>query len=203
MRRFSGLIGWRAAVFIICLGCLRVSIAETAQAPTIASSAAGSSDETLTQKITSYVETCKATGFDPWHLACSTCKILPSSVQTTCQHCCQNYKTLDSQATRYSGAIVVDTGSSSALNDFFREDGDIVQNQKKGVKRKNLDMGGGARMFQQLFMQPSLVLWYDRDPPSESASLEKLSADAVEITTLDGLSRDDIREMLLALLPDK
>lgn len=97
---------------------------------------------------------------------------------------------------------MVDTGSSPALKEFIEEDKELVWKQKKGIKRKEVDMGGGDGMF-QFYSQPSLVLWYDKDPPSETDSLEKLSEAAVEIMTLDGLGRDDIREMLLALLPDQ
>jgi hypothetical protein len=109
---------------------------------------------------------------------------------------------LDSHATRYEGAIVVDTGSSSALEEFLREDKDIVWRKKRGIKIKKVDMGGGGGMF-QLFSQPSVILWFDQDPPTETLSVEKLSDESVEVMTLDGLGRDDIREMLLALLPDK
>jgi hypothetical protein len=98
---------------------------------------------------------------------------------------------------------VVNTGSSSSLEEFLKEDKDTVWNKKKGIKIKSVDMGGGGGMF-QLFAQPSLILWYDKDPPSpEHSSVEQLSFESVEMMTLDGLGRDDIREMLLALLPDQ
>lgn len=90
------------------------------------------------------------------------------------------------------------------MEEFYREDKDAVWDQKKGrIKIKKVDVGGGGGLF-QLFAQPSMILWYDKDIPasSEKASLEALSEDAVEVMALDGLSRDDIREMLLALLSD-
>jgi hypothetical protein len=185
---------------VLCLGSVSLPFS-TAEMPSNVPTIASRTPDTETTT-SLYIENCKRAGFDPWHLACDTCTILPTSVQETCQYCCQSYKTLDSQATRYAGAILIDTGSSSALEEFYREDKDIVWNQKKGIKRKKADMGGSGGMF-QLYAQPSLILWYDKDPPSESSSLEKLSEDAVEIMTLDGLGRDDIREMLLALLPDQ
>lgn len=194
-----------AAWFLILgLGYCQTLVAETTEAagaPTIASTS-GARDSTF-MTTTMYIEKCKKAGFDPLQLACSTCSILPASVQDTCQFCCQSYKTLDAQATRYVGAILVDTGSSQALQEFINEDRELVWKQKKGIQRKEIDVGGGGGGMFQFYAQPSLVLWYDKDPPSETGSLEKLSKAAVEITTLDGLGRDDIREMLLALLPDK
>jgi hypothetical protein len=188
---------------------LAVSSAQIAETPVIVtpttSSAAFSTMMTTTTK--SYIQNCNKAGFDPWTLACSTCTILPISVQEACQKCCQKFKTLDSQAIRYQGAIVVDTGSSSALEEFFREDKDIVWKKKKGIKIKAMDYkkgGSGGGIFQLFSQQPSLILWYDNDPPSpETSSVEKLVDESVEMMTLDGLGRDDIREMLLALLPDQ
>jgi hypothetical protein len=72
--------------------------------------------------------------------------------------------------------------------------------QKEGLHMKKIE-GGGMFQFQP---RPSVILWYDDDLPggTDGRSLESLTATAVEVFTLDGLSRDDIREMLEVLLPD-
>ena len=153
----------------------------------------------------SYVEACKQKGFDPWHLACSTCSLLPASAMETCRSCCQSYKTLERQAKRYEAAILVDSGFSSSVEEVLREDQEIISSRKKGLMiKKSVNGGGGGGLF-QMYAEPSLILWYSTPPSAsmESSSLQQLSDDAEEVTTLDGFSRDDIREMLLALLPDK
>ena len=56
-----------------------------------------------------------------------------------------------------------------------------------------------------------LQMWYEKNIPSLCdkddemmlSSLDDLTALADEVTILNGLGRDDIREMLMALLPDK
>jgi hypothetical protein len=156
------------------------------------------------QTTNTYVNNCLRSGFDPWQLSCSTCSILPESVRETCLSCCQSFKTLDKKARRYGGAILVSTGYPSSVEEFLKEDSEKILNQKAGLHIKNVDGGGGMFQFQA---RPSAILWYDNNDNLQdgvnSRSLESLFTNAVEVFTLDGLSRDDIREMFEALLPDR
>ena len=98
----------------------------------------------------------------------------------------------------------MDNGFSSAVEEVLREDREKITDQKKGWMVKKVEGSGGGGLF-QMYAEPSVILWYSSPPPAtvESSSLQQLSDTAEEVTTLDGFSRDDIREMLLALLPDK
>ena len=99
----------------------------------------------------------------------------------------------------------MDNGFSSAVEEVLREDREKITDQKKGWMVKKVESGGGGGGLFQMYAEPSVILWYSSPPPAtvESSSLQQLSDTAEEVTTLDGFSRDDIREMLLALLPDK
>jgi hypothetical protein len=139
-----------------------------------------------------FARDCMAIGFDPWQLACSTCNFLPRSVQVKCLSCCQSYKTIEKQARRYEAALLIDRGSSSEVQNLLNDDYDKIMEQKKGLQVKRVQGGG---MF-----HPSSILWFDEVPTEgDDGFLEALAS---EVMILDGLKRDDIREMLQAFLPD-
>jgi len=112
--------------------------------------------------------------------------------------CCQSFKTLEKKARRYKGAVLVNTGFPEAVDELLREDGEKIKKTKTGLRIKEIESSG---MF-QFQAQPSVVLWFDT-MPSEAEDLESLTSNAVDMMLLQDLSRDDIREMLLALLPDR
>lgn len=141
-----------------------------------------------------YVRDCMDTGFDPWQLACSTCNILPKSVKEKCFSCCQSYKNLEKKARRFEAALLLDSGLTPAVDELLNEDYDNIMKQKRGLQVRKLQ---GGSMFQK---EPSTILWFDKAlDPRESSALETLAS---EVMVLDGLSRDDLRDMLLSLLPD-
>ncbi|KAL3908913.1 MAG: hypothetical protein SGILL_008298, partial [Bacillariaceae sp.] len=104
-------------------------------------------------------------------------------------------------------AVLVDTSSSAAVEEFLREDVDTVLEQKQGLQVKRME-NNNRDMFQSMYhasqSEPCKILWYksENDVPAnlEQASLQTTASESM---TLEGLSRDDLREMLLALLPDK
>mmetsp|Transcript_18403 Transcript_18403/g.40074 ORF Transcript_18403/g.40074 Transcript_18403/m.40074 type:complete len:237 (-) Transcript_18403:366-1076(-) len=163
----------------------------------------------------SYIEGCKRSGFDPLQLACTTCTILPANHQSRCNDCCQSYKTLEKQSKRYQLAIlVVNPGVPEAVKELLRDDKDRIL-ERKGPKRfmvhdkSDDEEDEMARMMGMLYgrrQEPSGILWFDKPPPRRSLSLEELSDMADDFTVLAsghrGLGRDDIRDMLLTLLPD-
>ena len=149
------------------------------------------------------LEECKALGFDPFQLACDTCKLLPASAQSSCEACCQPYKSIENQRThRYAGAVLFHSdggGLSSEVSTFLEEDLENVHSQKGKSRLQLLELSGGGSLFHR---QPSGIFFFD-DIPSSLQDFRKLQQEAKEIIIVDGWKRDDIRDMILALLPDK
>lgn len=155
----------------------------------------------------SFLKDCRSSGFDPIQLACTTCSILPEKYQIKCMDCCQSYKTLEKRSKRYEMAYLLNTGFPESVREFVREDKDGILEQK-GSSRFHVEdyavdrnMMGMMGMFQQ---EPSAIFWFDK-PTSFDAPLDEILQNADEITVLSGrgLGRDDMRDMLLTLLPDK
>ena len=149
------------------------------------------------------LEECKALGFDSFQLACDTCKLLPASAQSSCEACCQPYKSIENQRThRYAGAVLFHSdggGLSSEVSTFLEEDLENVHSQKGKSRLQLLELSGGGSLFHR---QPSGIFFFD-DIPSSLQDFRKLQQEAKEIIIVDGWKRDDIRDMILALLPDK
>ena len=153
------------------------------------------------------LEECKALGFDPFQLACDTCKLLPAPAQSSCEACCQPYKSIENQRThRYAGAVLFHSdgggfggGLSSEVSTFLEEDLETVHSQKGKSRLQLLELNGGGSLFHR---QPSGIFFFD-DMPSSLQDFRKLQQEAKEIIIIDGWKRDDIRDMILALLPDK
>jgi hypothetical protein len=87
------------------------------------------------------------------------------------------------------------------INTLLEEDLERIHDEKGSdrvlIKRTS---GGGGGMFR---MPPAAIFWFEETPPSTSDMFE-LEEKAVETIFLDqGWKRDDMRDMLLALLPDK
>ena len=166
----------------------------------------------------SYIKNCKLAGFDPSQLSCTTCKLLPKQHKNKCEECCSSYKTLDKQSKRYKAAILIDTGSK-AVEELLIEDKDKILEQKTGLHIKKVNISGGNDMMMQMMMmqpEPSVILWFEKSPydddgdgqllsssASDDTFLDSLTGQADEVMILDGLGRDDIREMLMDLLPDR
>ena len=154
-----------------------------------------------------FLNDCRNAGFDPMQLACTTCELLPPKHQTKCGECCQSYKTLEKRSKRYEMAYLLNTGYPESVREFVREDKDKVLEQK-GDSRFHVqdyavdrNMMGMMGMFQQ---EPSAIFWFD-EPIDIDADLQQIvqSADEITVLTGRGLGRDDMRDMLLTLLPDK
>jgi hypothetical protein len=150
----------------------------------------------------SSVSACRAAGFDPWQLSCATCKILPEAVVAKCRACCQSYKTSEKRTHRYEGAILLyaknpNPDLSSEIDTLLKEDLEKIEAQKGKDRLRVVSIRGGS-YYQP---SPSWILWFDELPLSEDIS--ELQSKAKETIILDGWKRDDVRDMLLALLPDK
>ena len=151
---------------------------------------------------------CRAAGFDPYQLACSTCHLLPDAVQETCGSCCLSYKTLEKRTQRYQGAVLIHPNGSNGMSFFPQVDNMIEEDWKdlvalKGSKKLMLKDSSSQPMF------PSTLLWFKDNEnfplPTQvkSMTVSDLSRRAAETVVLEGWKRDDLREMLKAILPDQ
>lgn len=150
---------------------------------------------------TSSLETCRSAGFDPYQLACSTCNLLPAANQETCRSCCVSYKTLEKSATRYGAAVLLHPrqfgGYFKDLSEMVDEDWDELLKQKGSDRLVMKDVSMTSR-------RPSLLWFHEKDLPSdiENISVEDLEVLAAEKVDLQGWKRDDIREMIKAIVYD-
>jgi hypothetical protein len=158
-----------------------------------------------------WVATCRNQGFDPEQLACSTCDILPLLVDE-CRACCQDWLDTPHMNKPYEAAILIDRGSlSTELSQFLSEDWDSVVSNKGGTSRlrrveqyPTLGHTGGGSRSQSFFSssyQPSTILFFNDKAEAKEKDVDLLTTKAVETVSLDGMKRDDIKNMLLALLP--
>jgi len=173
------------------------------------------------------LEACRTAGFDPYQLACSTCDLLPMTTplqeeqQTQCKSCCLSYKTLEKTSRRYGAAVILyahkdyeASGSSffSDLNSLIKEDWtDLVQLKGKNhVILKDIS----SMQMSEYYHRPTL-LWLDDDTNNkdkkkvatlnsdlESMTVHELIKIASDRVDLMGWKRDDIREMIKAIVPD-
>jgi hypothetical protein len=156
-----------------------------------------------------WVATCRSQGFDPEQLACSTCDILPLHFTDECRACCQEWLDTPHMNKPYEAAILVDRGSlSTELSQFLTDDWDSVVSNKGGASRLRRveqypTLGGSARSqsFFSSTYQPSTILFFNDKAEAKEKDVDLLTSKAVETVSLDGMKRDDIKNMLLALLP--
>jgi hypothetical protein len=148
------------------------------------------------------VESCRQQGFDPFQLSCSVCEILPESVTESCKSCCLPYKTLEKRNRRFQYAVLMapDANVYGEISTLLEEDLERIHNEKGSDRFLVKRISGGGGMYR---MPPAAIFWFDEAPPSTSSDVFELEEKAVETIFLDqGWKRDDMRDMLLALLPD-
>jgi len=108
-------------------------------------------------------------------------------------------------------AVMINTGYPEAVSELIREDLDKIHEQKgsgrfhirDSVDDRSMGMGMMGLMFRQT---PSVIFWFEKSIGIDdlTTDMEQLEKEADEATVISGrgLGRDDIRDMLLALLPD-
>ena len=168
--------------------------------------------EIRTNSALNYLGDCRRAGFDPMQLACTTCSILPAEplyLRDTCEACCQSYRSLEKRTKRYEQAILINTGFPESVRELVRDDADQIRDRKGGDRFHIHDMTAEVEMMARMGMfqeQPTVVLWFNTPVNIDSeVNANELADQADDITVLTsrGLGRDDVREMLLTLLPDK
>ncbi len=172
---------------------------------------------TTTISALSFLRDCRNSGFDPMQLACTTCRILPKQHQPNCQKCCQSYKTLENKRSKryYEMAYLLNTGFPESVQEFVKEDLEMIV-ETKGSSRfytnefHNTDRNNHHNTMMRMTMmgmlnqEPSAIFWFDKRMDFKTLDVEDVIRQADEITVLSGrgLGRDDMRDMLLTLLPD-
>jgi hypothetical protein len=147
----------------------------------------------------SIIDTCLSQGFDPANLSCETCVLLQSTdYHLTCLECCQSYKTLDSKTSRYAAAILVHVvGQSEEIDKFVQDELPQIQSTKLGITVETSNDSG----FGFFGMRPSMLYFFKNKFSGKSArDYAELSQEQI---VLYGWSKDDLKDMIQTLLPDK
>lgn len=140
--------------------------------------------------------TCLSQGFDPSNLSCDTCVLLRNTdFHLTCLECCQSYKTLDSKTSRYQAALLLHAQGSEEVDKFVEEEGAKIQEQKSGLRIEK-QQPSSSGMYGMFGMRPS-VLYFFKTPDDSDLNA------ASEQIALRGWSKDDLKDMINTLLPDK
>mmetsp|Transcript_8984 Transcript_8984/g.13810 ORF Transcript_8984/g.13810 Transcript_8984/m.13810 type:complete len:171 (+) Transcript_8984:103-615(+) len=147
----------------------------------------------------SVLESCLSEGFDPSNLSCDACVFLKSTnYHLTCLECCQSYKTLDSRTSRYDQAILIHSPGSEEIDKFIEEELKGIQDNKIGFNVEKQRQRPG--MF--FSMSPNVLYFFKGEAPS-SGGMKAYAESAQEEIVLHGWSKDDLKDMINTLLPDR
>lgn len=148
------------------------------------------------------VADCRSWGLDPDQLACGTCQLLPVEHVRHCQQCCQSWLDTKRITKPYEAAVLVDRsgGGGGDVATFVDEDWDEVRKVKGSSRLHRIKAETGQHNF--FYSRPSQLLFFDKPISSnEQSDITGLSREAVETVNLDGMKREDMKDMLLTLLP--
>jgi hypothetical protein len=186
-----------------------------------ASDAAAASAATAAADDEDWLSSCRRRGFDPYQLACSTCEdqllrqfLSPSSLDT-CLECCQSYKDVERIRRPYEAAVLIthsnmkpEGSSGGEIDQFLVHDWDKLVAMKGESrltwKQERLDRIPSLQSGYYFFHLPvATLLFLDSKDllDRKDVNVNRLVDQAREVIRLDGWKRDDIRDMLKALLP--
>ena len=147
------------------------------------------------------LESCLSRGFDPTNLSCDTCALLSATdYHSVCLECCQSYKTLNSKTSRYKQAILVHSHGSEEIDKFIDEELEGIQQTKEGFSVEKAEIPRGAMSF--FSMTPNVLYFFKGDAPKTEDNTAYTDL-AQETIILHGWSKDDLKDMINTLLPDK
>lgn len=151
-----------------------------------------------------WVEDCHRKGFDPFQLHCETCNLLATeSHQENCRDCCQAYQDTPRIRKPYEAAVlVIQRPTGGELEEFLGNDWDELVEAKSSQRLLKLNniVDDPVRMI-NLFGFPSATLMFLDQPLQKAQSASAYEKQAKEVIVLDGWKRDDIKDMLMTLLP--
>lgn len=173
-----------------------------------------------------WVSTCRSVhGYDPDTLSCSTCKVLEEHLQSSTsnvdnlfqvQYCWDCCNTISDNVTRvirpYKAAVLVDydgsdTGTAgqqqTEIQQFVNENMDeliVKKGGEKKLKRLQPSSSTSSRMLMYggFHRQVSKLYFFNDDIASSGIDLST----AIESVRLDGMKKDDIRDMVDTMLPN-
>lgn len=160
----------------------------------------------ITIAFADWVSDCRNAGLDPANLACSTCELLPDALQLHCSKCCAHWLDTPRTTKPYTSAVLLQRGKAvGELESFLKEDWEGVLEAVSSQRLRILQVSGGRATFaspHSFFARPipSQIFFFDTPMimAKDEATLTKMAADVYD---LDVLQRDDIKDMLLTLLP--
>jgi hypothetical protein len=163
-----------------------------------------------------WIDDCRWNGFDPAMLACSTCNFLFSTAdsKTTelnkCLSCCRSLLDVEHVTKPYEAAVLIDRGHNSELEQFIAQDFQQVvkiKNNNGSPSHERLirrvvqnDLGGGHALSLFQYIRPSVVYFLEDPSAVQIQDLKQLANVAKETFSLEGMKRDDIKDMLMTLL---
>ena len=147
---------------------------------------------------TDWVEDCRQDGLDPWQLACKTCQILPQNIQKRCQECCQSYKDVERITRPYQAAVlqVPSQTHGGDLETFLQEDWNELVAAKGSDRLQKIE----RNVDRFSFFSPTLLYFLEAPLDGSVPSRTSLKA-AKETIHLDGWKREDMKDMIMTLLP--
>lgn len=167
--------------------------------------------------MTGWMQGCRRAGFDPWHLACVTCDLMPSDeTKQKCLECCQSYKDIvltgggRFDKPHESAILVLPKGMpvpeevQKLLDDNWNE---LVETKGSDrlVQMELLPRATSALDMQRfLYPAPTFIHFFDEEitESHRSATSAATIADAAkESISLQGWKREDIKDMLQTMLP--
>jgi hypothetical protein len=162
--------------------------------------------------VADWVSDCRDAGFDPASLACSTCALLltttaaPDALQSQCNTCCARWLDTPRTIKPYTSAVLLQRGKAlGELESFLKEDWEGVLDTVTPNRLRKLQVSGGGASFSSPYSffarpMPSQIFFFDTSM-STAKDEATLAMSAADVYDLDVLKRDDIKDMLLTLLP--
>lgn len=163
----------------------------------------------------SWLEECRALGFDPQQLACTTCEILRNIAyketaqrhHENCLGCCNSYKDGERQirSKPYESAVLVlHRKAGGELETFLAEDwDDLVESKGERLRKmKHASKKEEAMEMDMLYFRggaPAATLHFleEKSGLTDLESIDELAKESIE---LDGWKREDIKDMIKTLL---
>lgn len=172
---------------------------------------------------TNWLDNCRSSGFEPAQLACNTCRLLSDTIQATCLECCQSYLDVERITKPFQSAIVVlmtpTVPQEGELGNFFKDDWNevykiktdkrlmkIIDESASSLKTNkglnNMYMNHPLFQFMSFNRQTAEILFFDEPMPrGSSLNYQTLMNKSKETMPLDGMKREDIKDMIMTLLP--
>jgi len=111
--------------------------------------------------------------------------------RTKCNECCQKWLDVERITKPYEAAVLLQRGGGGDVAQFLEEDWEDIVKAKGAHRLQHIKGESGSLML----LRPSQLYFFD-----EISDIKNL-AKAKETVILDRMKRDDIKDMLLTLLP--